>query len=471
MNPKKLAARSDIRPLEFTLAVVGGGVGSAMLSAYQPNPWVSVGFALTVMGGVSFLRWRIASKTHDFQSLEAFSEDVYLLGYLLTLAALLGLAPRLMTEETNLFHIAGVKLFTTMAGLAVMMVFRQMARGWAAASENGAVQNFVSQEELFGAAVARLNRSAEDLTAKMEEVAQRFDPDLLGPVAEWSNRAANALSGATRALEIIPDAMAPGTQSLQEFSSGLQRVKSSMTDLSATLTGQLAAASQELACNLGQASGAARNLGTTVTALQPASEAGRVGLENLGSQALQEVSRLGEVNQALGRIAIELTKVDQSLRQLDGNTALDLTAPLNRLVQALAAAADNVENSSDRLGQLRGDIQGFTIASDELVSRLSNEVAKPLATHEIALVRVQDQLADAARQIERVAQLMGKPSSEKARVDDRLVTELGELRVSMAETNVQLQLLIGRIDGNATTEPRTGIWNKLFGGNTGIGKT
>lgn len=107
MNNKHSVSRSDVRPLEFALAVVAGGVGSALLSALQQNPWLSVGFALVVMGIVSFLRWRIASEFKDYQSLEAFAEDIYLLGYLLTLAALLGLAPRLMKEETNLFHIAG----------------------------------------------------------------------------------------------------------------------------------------------------------------------------------------------------------------------------------------------------------------------------------------------------------------------------------------------------------------------------
>lgn len=471
MNVKNSAARSDIRPLEFTLAVVGGGVGSAILSAFQPNPWVSVGFALAVMGVVSFLRWRIASESKDFQSLEAFAEDVYLLGYLLTLAALLGLAPRLMKEESNLFHIAGVKLFTTIAGLAVMMIFRQLARRWAAEGEAGAVQQFEAQEELFGAAVARLNRSAEDLTAKMEEVAQRFDPDLLGPVAEWSNRAANALSGATRAFEVIPQAMAPGTRSLQELSSGLEGVRSSVTDLGAALAGQLAGASHELARDLGQAGSAARSLGSAVTALQPATEAGRVALEKLGSQALQEVSRLGEVTQALGRIATELAKTEESLRKMDGSAALDVTAPLNRLVQALAAAADKAGTSSDRLGQLRCDIQGVTVASQELGSLLGSEVAKPLATHEMALGRVHDQLAEAARQIERVAQLMEKPAPKDAGGDGKLVTELGELRRAMAETNAQLQSLIGRIDGNAAAEVRAGLWNKLFGGSTGTGKT
>ncbi|MCW5558264.1 MAG: hypothetical protein KIT22_10595 [Verrucomicrobiae bacterium] len=467
MNAKHTVARSDIRPLEFTLAVVGGGAGSAVLSALQPNPWVSVGFALAVMGGVSFLRWRLASEFKDSQSLEAFAEDVYLLGYLLTLAALLGLAPQLMKEETNLFHIAGVKLFTTIAGLGVMMIFRQLARRWAEEEGAGETERFERQEELFRAAVARLNSSATELTSKMEEVARRFDPDLLGSVAEWSNRAANAFSGATRAFEAVPGAAAPGISSLHELSGDLARVKLGMAELATVLTNHLGAATQELGQELNQAGDAARHLGASVATLPLAADAGRAALEKLGTQALQEVSRLSDVNQALGRIATELAKVEAAMRQLGDGAAADVTAPLNRLVQALAAAADRAETSSGQLERLQGDIRDVTVASQALGDRLGKEMATPLATHETALVRMHAQVAEAGRQFERVAQQLEQASIRETIEDDRLATELGDLCRAMGETNRQLQTLIVRIDGNTAEETKGGIFNRLFGGGTG----
>src|SRR5438105_3795685 len=135
MNAKPALYRSDIKPLEFTVAVTVGGIGSAVLSSLRVSPLVSVGFALVVMLVLAFLRWRIASEFKDYESLEAFAEDIYLLGYLLTLAALLGLAPRLMSDEANLFSIAGLKLVTTVVGLGLMMIFRQTARRWAEEEE------------------------------------------------------------------------------------------------------------------------------------------------------------------------------------------------------------------------------------------------------------------------------------------------------------------------------------------------
>src|SRR5437867_1389273 len=124
--------RSDLKPHEFVFTVIVGCVASAMLSWLHVPAWVSVVVAVGIMLILALLRWQIAkTNNRDYQSLEAFAEDIYLLGYLLTLAALLGLAPRLMSDESNLFQIAGLKLLTTVLGLALMMVFRQTARRWA----------------------------------------------------------------------------------------------------------------------------------------------------------------------------------------------------------------------------------------------------------------------------------------------------------------------------------------------------
>jgi hypothetical protein len=471
MNAKPTAASSDIRPLEFTLAVAGGGAGSAVLSALQPNPWVSVGFALAVMAVVSLLRWRLASETKDSQSLEAFAEDIYLLGYLLTLSALLGLAPRLMTDDANLFHIAGVKLFTTIAGLGVMMIFRQLARRWAEESAAGNAQQFEQQEERFRAAVNRLNRSAEELTLKMEEVGRRFDPDLLGPVAEWSNRAANALSGATRAFESIPGATAPGVRSLQELGGDLARVKVAVTELTNALTNELGTASQSLGRDLGQVGQAARTLGVSVATLTPATESGRVGLEKLGAQALQEVSRLNSVNQNLAQVAAELSKVEAVMRQLGGAGAADIAAPINRLVKALAMAADRVDTSSGHMEQLQSDLRVVSSASQTLGERLGSSVAGPLATHEGALSRMHQELEELVRQVGPVLRQMTQAQAFEADAEGRLSHEVESLRKSLEETNRQLQMLLVRTDVPRVEPAGSGMLSQLAGAGPGTGGT
>lgn len=470
MNTQTSAARADIRPLEFTLAVVGGGVGSAVLSAGQQNPWVSVGFALSVMAVVSFLRWRIANECKDSQSLESFSEDIYLLGYLLTLAALLGLAPRLMKDDTNLFHIAGVKLCTTIAGLGIMMIFRQLARRWAADSGSTEVEKFNRQEELFRAAVSRLNGSASDLTAKMEELAHRFDPDLLSPVAEWGNRAANAFSAATRAFESVPTATEQGIRRINELGSTLEHVQIAATNLSSSLSANLEAASKNLVREFGQAGDAARSLSAIVSALEPATEASRGALEHLGKQAIAEVKHLEEFNQGLARTTSELGNVAQTLNGFAGEAAKDVTAPINQLVKALATAAEKTTASTERVEQLCGDLKGATIASNNLGNRLEREVAKPLSAHETALAKLHQQLESTARLIESLSkqiELVAQSNANSSGSESALATELTQLRKVVGENTQQLQMLAGRIDSSATGDNKSGLWNRIFGGGPG----
>ncbi len=456
MNTMNSAARGDIRPLEFALAVVGGVAGSAALSALQTNPWVSVSFALTLMGVVSFIRFRMASKVRDSQSLEAFAEDIYLLGYLLTLAALLGLAPRLMEDDTNLFHIAGVKLFTTIAGLGVMMVFRQTARQWAKESGAGEVEQFERQEDLFRAAVGRLNRSAEELTLKMEEVARRFDPDLLGPVAEWSNRAANAFSGATRAFEAIPGTTASSMRSLQELSDDLVRMKLAANDLTNSLTNHLGTATQNLGHELEQVSQATQTLGTSVAKLTPAAESGRTSLEKLGAQALQEVSNLGSVNQTLVQVGSELTKVEAAMRQLGGDGTVDISAPLRSLVEALSTAADRADSSSVHMERLQGDLRMVSAASQALGERLGSSVADPLIAHENALSRIHQQFEKLLLDINQISRHLVQAQEVESSGRSKLTVEVETLRRSMEETNRQLQPLIVP-SGKALAESSSGL--------------
>jgi uncharacterized protein YbjQ (UPF0145 family) len=184
---------------------------------------------------------------------------------------------------------------------------------------------------------------------------------------------------------------------------------------------------------------------------------------------MQETNRLEQVNQSLARIAAELGEVEVALRQLDSEAAKDVTAPINRLVQALAAAAEKTVTSSERVEQLRGDIQGMTVASQELGNRLGQNVASPIAAHQVALTKMHDQLAGAVRQMESAAQQMESSAQIKIGNDTKLLAELGELRQTMGETNTQLQALISRIDAESAGEHKSGLWNRLFGGGADTG--
>lgn len=470
MSTNHAVSRSDIRPLEFALTVILGGVGAALLSALLSNPWVSVGFALVVMSVVAFLRWRIASEFKDHQSLEAFAEDIYLLGYLLTLAALLGLTPRLMRDDSSLFHVAGMKLFTTVFGLALMMIFRQTARRWAEETKTEGTDEFERQAEVFRLAVARLNQAAGELTGKMEEVAHRFDPDLLGTVAEWSNRAANAFSVATRAFQAVPTSVEPGIQKLNDLSKDLEGARAAVAGLCGALGASAGAAAHDFAKEMGQAGQAVRGLGATVAALQPTVDASREALGKLGAQSLQEVKRIDEVNVTLARIAAELNKVEAALKLLAGAEAKEMSAPVNKLVEALQMAAEKAATSANKMEILTSGLNGVVTASEALGIKLGDELGKPLNDHGDAMNRVHEQLLMATTQMGHVAtKLDGARAQAPGNdgFDKELLRQIAGLQDEMRETNTQIRTLVGRIDGAAESEHKRTLMEKLFGRGTG----
>lgn len=367
--------RSDIKPLEFTLAVFVGGIGSMLLSWLRVHALVSVCFALIVMIVLAILRWRIASEHKDYQSLEAFAEDIYLLGYLLTLAALLGLAPRLMSDETNLFHIAGLKLVTTVFGLALMMVFRQTARRWAEEREGEGTQKFIEQQRLFSGAVARLNEGADQLTAKLDEVVHRFDPALLVPLAEWSNRAAGAFSKTVNTLEAVPASIENGLQGLKALNEELAQVKAAAAQLSGVLTAGTAQAANVLAAELGEASRAASGMSASLAGIEPASKSAGGAIEKLGGQAILGATQLSEVNGSFQRTALEVGKVERAVKKMAEVWTTDLNAPINRLAQALEVSSANTTAFTEHINGLKSELEGAVAVGQELAKRMNLELA------------------------------------------------------------------------------------------------
>lgn len=344
--------RGDIAPLKFAVAVLLGGLGSAMLSYARVPAWVSVVFALAVMVILALFRIGTAIKFKDFQSLETFAEDIYLLGYLLTLAALLGLSPRLMSDETNLFHIAGLKLVTTVVGLGMMMVFRQIARRWADEKEREPLEKFIEQQKLFSEAIGRVNKGADELTAKLDEVISHFDPALLVPVAEWSNRAADAFSAATSTFEKVPLSIEEGIRGVRELGKDLAETKAAAATLAGVLSAGTAEAAKALAAEFGQTTTAAGKVAISLTSLEPTSRGAADALQTLGKQANAGGNKFGESAASLQSAASELTRTQAALKKLVDLHEKDTEAPLavlSQLVKRLSEVRSEIGETNRQI--------------------------------------------------------------------------------------------------------------------------
>lgn len=466
MNIKPALRQSDVKPLEFIFAVAVGGIGSTVLSALRVNPLVSVGFALLIMFVLTFLRWRIASEFKDYESLEAFAEDIYLLGYLLTLAALLGLAPRLMSDDANLFSIAGLKLVTTVVGLAMMMILRQTARRWAEEESRVSGDRFKEQQEVFTAAVTRLNEGADSLTAKLNEVVHRFDPGLLVPMAEWSNRAAVSFAAAAKSMELVHASVEKNSRSLNALNNDLERVGTASSELAGVFMSETGRAASALAVELGQAGKAASAMNGAVGALQPASESASIALQKLAGQAGLGVTQFNEISRSLDLVAVELGKVDGLLKAVNEVNSTDMKTPLNRLVEALTVSTTTTTDSTKHMETLKVELQSVKVASQDLARTMGAEIGKPLADHHQAVERVYHQMGRVDEQLEKVATQLeaingaAQPGGEMLA---QLLVRLGELQAELNETNVQIKSARQKVDGQPGPDGKTGIF-RFFGG-------
>jgi hypothetical protein len=469
MNTTATNRKSDVKPIEFSLAIILGGMGSAILSGLQLNPIYSVAFALLVMGTLAFLRWQIASEHKDYQSLESFAEDIYLLGYLLTLAALLGLAPRLMSDESNLFKIAGLKLVTTVVGLAFMMIFRQIARRWAEERAEEEISMFVRQQQQFSQSVARLNEGADQLTGKLSEVLARFDPQQIDAVAEWSGRATQAFGKATTTFEELPTAFEKTMRCLNDLNGHLGLIRNAANEFSNALGNGTVQAARSFTSELSQAGRATTSFGGVVASMQPAGESAARSLEGLGKNAELGLGRLNDVSAGLGRTASELARVDAALQRVVEINACDADTPLNRMVKALEASVSASITAAGKVEGLKGELEEMAANNRTLVKDLGVEISTPIKEQHKVLEQVQSRLLEAASLIEKLgnskqAEPANDGLAELPELQKQLLQQLQTMTGEIKRTNEQLQLLVARTDGGEGADNRHGFFSRFIGG-------
>jgi hypothetical protein len=447
MNSKPSVSQSDIRPYEFTLAVIIGGLGSTTLSALRVHPMISVGFALFIMLFLAFSRWKLASEFRDAVSLEAFSEDIYLLGYLLTLSALLGMAPRLMSEEANLFTIAGFKLVTTVVGLGLMMIFRQTARRWTKEEEEMTGNTFHTQQQIFTEAVGKLNEGAGGLTRKLDEIVRSFDPGLLIPVAEWSGRAAQSFASAAQTFDSVQMTVAGSKQGLETLNVELERTRATLADVSHTFARDTIKAASVLATELIHATSAAQGLVGTLAGLQPATDAAKAGLEKVGIEANLGVNKLVDIRTGVERLAVELGKLHLTLKPLTDANVTDLTSPMNRFVSAIDRSTAQGTDANSKLETMNTDLRTVAEASKSLSKIIESEIPKLLRENREAVERVQQHVVNADSGLTKLAARLEKDDATSGSKDTllRIADHLNLMAKESKETNAQIRALLTKM--------------------------
>src|SRR5436190_1521449 len=125
MNLKREFARTGF------LLVVLIGLATAFFLSRRNMVWMSVGPCLLLMLAFLLLRYfRAIGNDYDSSSLLTSADEIYLMGYLFTLAAFFGVALSGSMTSSTLLSVGGVKLVTTLAGLIAMLYLKEVAQQW-----------------------------------------------------------------------------------------------------------------------------------------------------------------------------------------------------------------------------------------------------------------------------------------------------------------------------------------------------
>lgn len=467
MNYPPPSEKHDLGPQQFATAVLLGGLGTAGLSYLHLPSQVSVLFALAVMITLAIVRFQAASQVRDAGYLEAFAEDVYLLGYLLTLTSLLGLVPRLMSDEASLFQIAGLKLVTTVFGLGMMMVFRQLARRWAAEKLNAEGGDFAAQQKAFSDSMVKFNQGADELTSKLNDVVRSFEPSSLAPLMEWPSRATDAFGGAAKAMEALPTAIDTCIQRLVCLGDDLQRSQTAAAEFSVTLTEGPAKSASLLSTEIDQASGAIGELNSSVSDLRTAGNAVKEALGTLGEHANDGVSKLESVADGLQRTDQQLLKFVSSLEQILDLHADNPKLPMNRLIAVLEVIAKGTGNSSEGLGQIQAGLTKMASSSQELIQHLERHAEQVILQQKQSFRLAEQQLTEIAGHFNDVKDQLGTTHAEELPdnlKESQLTAGLEHLRQDISETNEQIRALVARLDQAASPDSKLGIFRRFMGG-------
>jgi hypothetical protein len=138
----KRPKRGRVSPKAHFIAVLGfGGFGTFILSYLSFPTWITLATPSATILYYSIYSYKLDSIDRDVDGLHHHAEQIYLLGYLLTLFAIFGVALTPQGEVSDLMKAAAVKLLASLAGITAMLILKEISHGWE--------QDQTNKQELF----------------------------------------------------------------------------------------------------------------------------------------------------------------------------------------------------------------------------------------------------------------------------------------------------------------------------------
>lgn len=398
-------------PLQFLLLVFLGIGCSFLLSLFGHVSW-SIFVCLSFMAFFGIRSYFNCAALAESEALVDHGEQLYLLGYLYTLAAILGVAMAGFADTQTLIKAGAVKLVTTVIGLGGMMIFKDIAHGW-----------------------ERSERAAKNANLASEAAAAVI-PSLQKEVAENAKKVAEVLSQTSASLQ---NCLAKTQTDIPAFLVSFEQTTARLQTIESTLQRQ-AEGTQTIAETLARTNENLAPLSAAVEKFNGGVIKASDGLETFaaGSEYAQAALRSLETNIANSTqtLLLAVNKVDKGLTMASQHIPNSLSG-LNELFAATKGLEPAFKSMSEQLQRLTNEV--FRIFSDSLsaIAKNSESVAKRLPELHLALQEMHTEATKTTKHLNSFGSAVGDLATVP-------VVKLGE----------GLDLLQGTVQGFGDTERR-----------------
>ena len=359
---------------------LGLGLIFAFGLSWASQPVLSLGLCVLCMLVFGYRRFCEAQLARDGDSLEIFGDQVYLLGYLFTIAAILGIFLQSHSAiGDELLNAGALKLTTTVVGLAVMCLFKETARLWnqektATIQDDNerlnsevreAVRALVTDLAGLGGKLADMTKSlGADSPARMAEFARNLGliGDVLPSLYQSVEQTANRLNSLHPHVQNFDDALVSARErGLEPMNGGLQACVD---------------AAGKAAAGIRSAGESSERLDHSVQALLKSTSLAGPPMTAFAEQmriAAQSVPRL---NTAVGKAAERLEELHPEVQKLNSALIAAREQGVEPVAQGLRAVIINATGAEAGLDKTGRSAQRLSLALQTLGEHTEADGAK-----------------------------------------------------------------------------------------------
>ena len=371
-------ADSDFNKIEFFI-ILALGMSFAFGLSWAGQTSLSLGLCLICMVVFGWRRYSQAAKSREAESLEVFGDQVYLLGYLFTIAAILGIFFQRDSSIDELLKAGGIKLTTTVVGLSAMCLSKEMARLW-------------RQEKATG-----IEDENERLSLEVREAVRILVADLMGlkeKLAELTGSFDSAtplkFAAFAKHLGLITDALPSMHLALGQTTEQLNRLNPQVQKLDVAIVSARERGIEPMTVGLEQYGAAALAADTGFRSATDSAQSFNHAMQTLLNQAelagpemteftqhlratAQAIPRL---NTAVGKTTERLEALHPEVLQLNSALISAREQGVDPLSQGLHAIVATSASASNGLESVQKSTQRFGAALQELGANTDSDGAK-----------------------------------------------------------------------------------------------